>query len=72
MTTRRTKDLAPRIVADAGILAGKPVVRGTRIAVELVLQKLARDPDIQGLLRDFPALTADDVQACIAYGESLT
>lgn len=56
-----------RIVLDPDILAGKPVVRGTRIPVELVLAKLARNPDAGDLLLDYPRLTIEDVKACLDY-----
>jgi uncharacterized protein (DUF433 family) len=46
-----------RIVADPRILGGKPVVRGTRIAVGLVLEELAHNPDIVELLAAHPDLT---------------
>ena len=48
-----------RIVADPRILAGKPVVKGTRIAVDLVLEELAHNPDIDELLAAHPDLTRD-------------
>ena len=48
-----------RIVADPRILAGKPVVKGTRIAVDLVLEELAQNPDIDELLAAHPDLTRD-------------
>jgi uncharacterized protein (DUF433 family) len=57
----------PRIVVDPEIMVGKPVVRGTRIPVELVLQKLASNLDIEGLLIDYPRLTREDIKACIEY-----
>jgi uncharacterized protein (DUF433 family) len=60
-----------RIVRDPEILAGKPVVRGTRIPVELVLAKLARNPDLSDLFEDYPRLTLEDVQACLEYARSL-
>jgi uncharacterized protein (DUF433 family) len=60
-----------RIVADPRILAGKPVVKGTRIAVDLVLEELAQNPDIDELLAAHPDLTRDDVQACLAYARAL-
>ena|SRR2546428_11366730 len=60
-----------RIVADQRILAGKPVVKGTRIAVDLVLEELAHTPDINELLAVHPDLTRDDVQACLAYAKAL-
>ena len=60
-----------RIVADARILAGKPVVKGTRIAVDLVLEELSHNPDIAELLAAHPDLTRDDVQACLAYARDM-
>jgi uncharacterized protein (DUF433 family) len=60
-----------RIIADPRILAGKPVVKGTRIAVDLVLEELAQNPAIDELLAAHPALTRDDVQACLAYAKAI-
>ena len=60
-----------RIIADPRILAGKPVVRGTRIAVDLVLEELAQNPNIDELLAAHPDLTRTDVQACLAYAKAL-
>ena len=60
-----------RIVADPHILAGKPVVKGTRIAVDLVLEELSHNPDIAELLAAHPNLTRDDVQACLAYARDM-
>jgi uncharacterized protein (DUF433 family) len=60
-----------RIVADPRILAGKPVVKGTRIAVDLVLEELAQNPEIAELLAAHPDLTRTDVQACLAYARAI-
>jgi uncharacterized protein (DUF433 family) len=60
-----------RITADPRILAGKPVVQGTRIAVDLVLEELAHNPDIGELLAVHPDLTQADVQACLAYAKAM-
>jgi uncharacterized protein (DUF433 family) len=59
-----------RIVADPAILVGKPVVRGTRISVELVLEYLAHNPNFDELFADYPRLTMEDVQACLAYAQA--
>jgi uncharacterized protein (DUF433 family) len=56
-----------RIVMDPAILAGKPVVKGTRIPVELVLAKLSHNPDLEELFADYPRLTVEDVKACLEY-----
>jgi uncharacterized protein (DUF433 family) len=60
-----------RIIVDPNILAGKPVVKGTRIPVELVLKRLAQDLDMQTLFEAYPRLTKEDVQACLAYAQAL-
>ena len=60
-----------RITADPRILGGKPVVRGTRIAVGVVLEELANNPDIDDLLATHPDLTRADVQACLAYAKAM-
>ena len=60
-----------RITADPRILGGKPVVRGTRIAVSLVLEELAQNPDIVELLAARPDLTRRDVQACLSYAKAI-
>ena len=60
-----------RIVTDPRILAGKPVVKGTRIAVDLVLEELSHNPDINELLAAHPDLSRTDVQACLAYAKDI-
>jgi uncharacterized protein (DUF433 family) len=60
-----------RITTDPDILVGKPVIRGTRIAVEHVLEQLADNPDLDELFAAYPDLTLDDVQACLAYAQAL-
>ncbi len=64
-------DHQDRIVVDPEIMAGKPVVNGTRIPVELVLKRLAHDLDTETLLRAYPRLTREDVKACLAYAHEL-
>ena len=58
-----------RVIRDPAILAGKPVVRGTRISVEAVLAQLVENPDMQELFAAFPRLTIEDVKACLAFAE---
>lgn len=64
-------DKADRIHVDPGILAGKPVVRGTRISVEHVVDLLGQGWSIDQVLTNYPHLTRDDVQACLAYAAEL-
>ena len=60
-----------RIVVDPKIMAGKPIVRGTRIPVDLVLKRLSQDLDLEGLFEAYPRLTLDDVKACLDYARAL-
>lgn len=59
-----------RIIQDPKIMVGKPVVKGTRIPVEMVLKYLAYKPDLEELLAAFPSLTKEDVQACLDYARA--
>lgn len=59
-----------RIVQDPKIMVGKPVVKGTRIPVEKVLDQLAYKPDLQELFAIYPELTVEDVKACLAYAQA--
>ena len=67
MTTeaRRYRD---RISQDPQVMVGKPVVKGTRIPVELVL---AQNPSLDELFTDYPRLTLEDVKACLDYASAL-
>jgi uncharacterized protein (DUF433 family) len=56
-----------RITIDPAVLVGKPVVRGTRIAVELVVELLANGWSEAQILENYPGLTKEDVAACLAY-----
>jgi uncharacterized protein (DUF433 family) len=58
---------ADRIVEDPEIMAGKPVIKGTRIPVERVIAHLAHNPDLEDLFAAYPRLTIEDVQAALAY-----
>ena len=60
-----------RIIRDPRILLGKPVVKGTRIPVEVVLDYLAHNPNFAELFADYPRLTMDDVQACLGYATAI-
>ena len=63
--------LSERIVVDPEVLAGKPVVRGTRLAVELILELLAAGQSEQDLLEQYPGLTREDILACLSYASYL-
>jgi uncharacterized protein (DUF433 family) len=60
-----------RINVDPRILVGKPVVKGTRIAVELVVDLMAKGWTQEQILDSYPNLTAEDVRACLAYASEV-
>ncbi len=60
-----------RIEINPDVMQGKPVIRNTRVPVELLLRKLAEGTTIEQLLDAYPRLTADDVCACLAYAKSV-
>ena len=60
-----------RIVVDPAILVGKPVVRGTRLSVELIVDLLAQGWSEADVLRSYPKLTAEDVHACLKYASAV-
>jgi len=60
-------DWRQRIVIDPDILVGKPVVKGTRMAVELIIDLMARGYTREQILEQYDHLTMDDIQACLAY-----
>ena len=69
MATR--EELLNRISINPNICFGKPCVRGHRIWVSLILDLLAGGMTAEEILEDYPGLTIEDVQACIAYGAEM-
>lgn len=65
------QDIAERITIDPAVMVGKPVIKGTRMPVELVLAKLAADPYLDGFFLDYLELTIEDVKAVLAYASTL-
>ena len=63
--------LLKRIVVNSEIFAGKPIIRGLRISVELVLSLLAQGETFESLLDDYPGLELDDIRACLAYAHAV-
>jgi uncharacterized protein (DUF433 family) len=64
-------DWRDRITVDPRILVGKPVVKGTRISVEMVVDLLAAGWTHEQILDSYPTLKSDDVRACLAYASEL-
>jgi uncharacterized protein (DUF433 family) len=60
-----------RISVDPKVLVGKPVVKGTRIAVQLILDLLAKGWTQEQILESYPNLTAEDIRACLAYASEV-
>lgn len=60
-----------RIAVDPQILGGKPVIRGTRIAVEFVLELLAAGQSEREIISNYPGLTREDILACLSYASYL-
>lgn len=63
-------ELLKRISADPNVCFGKPVIRGTRIWVSLILDLLASGTTEQEILQEYPQLTQEDIRAALAYGAS--
>ena len=65
--------LLERITLDPKVMTGKPVIRGTRLTVEFVLNLLAHGATIAEILDEYNGLKIEDVQACLLFaGESLS
>ncbi len=56
-----------RIVIDGAILTGKPVIKGTRLAVEFVIDLLAHGWSETEILENYPGIVIEDIRACLAY-----
>lgn len=63
--------IADRIEIDPKVMMGKPVIRGTRITVELILRKLSEGATQSDLLDAYPRLTRADIQAAIRYAADI-
>jgi len=57
------------ITADPKIMFGKPVIRGTRIPVELILEKLGNGETTAELLQAYPRITVEDISACLFFAQ---
>ena len=64
-------DWQNRIIVDPKILVGKPVIKGTRLAVEFIVDLLAQNWSEAEILRNYPGLTHEDITACLKYATSI-
>ncbi len=60
-----------RIELNPKVLAGKPVVKGTRLAVEFIVDLLAQGWSEDAVLNNYSGLTADDIRACLQYASAV-
>ena len=67
MQGQMSPTLAKRIVCDADVLTGKPVIKGTRLAVEFILGLLAHGWTEAEILENYPHIVQEDIRACLAY-----
>jgi uncharacterized protein (DUF433 family) len=64
-------DWQERIVVDPKVLVGKPLIRGTRLSVEFILDLLANDWTIEQILDEYPQLVREDVMAVLKYAAEM-
>ena len=60
-------ELLERIVIDPEVMVGKPIIKGTRIPVDLIVRLMAQGMSFEGILEDYPHLTKEDIQTALAY-----
>ena len=65
------EELLARIVVNPKVMAGKPILKGTRITVELVLRLLAQGLSAEEIFKDYPHLTKDDIRAVLLYAAKI-
>jgi uncharacterized protein (DUF433 family) len=63
--------MTERITVSPDVCNGKPVIRGTRIAVQTVLEFLAAGDSMEDVLEEYPSIKREDVQACLDYASKL-
>ncbi|MCC7354958.1 MAG: DUF433 domain-containing protein, partial [Anaerolineae bacterium] len=61
------QQLLSRITMDPKVVVGKPVIKGTRLTVEYILNLLAHGATVQEVLTEYDGLTQEDVQACLLF-----
>ncbi|MFA5998661.1 MAG: DUF433 domain-containing protein [Candidatus Babeliales bacterium] len=64
-----TNNILQRIIIDPNIMVGKPVIKGTRLTVELILGLLGQGETIEKLLQEYPRLSKEDIFACLLFAQ---
>jgi len=59
------------IVINPKIMVGKPIIKGTRLTVEFIIDLLAQDWKEEDILQNYPGLTHENIQACLAYARDM-
>ena len=72
MSRVKSGELLGRINSNPSILRGRPKIKGTRIAVHMVLEALAGGLDIEELLLQWPDLSREDIKACLLFGARMS
>ena len=70
MQPEPTQSWTDRIVIDKKILTGKPVIKGTRLAVEFIIELLAHGWSEEEILENYPGIVVEDIRACLAYASA--
>ena len=65
------QDILNRITFNKDVLCGKPLIRGLRISVEMILELLARGATEEEILQDYPQLEPDDLRAALLYAHHM-
>lgn len=61
------RELLERIVLDPKVMTGKPIIRGTRLTVEYILNLLAHGATVEEVLEEYDGLTREDIRACLLF-----
>lgn len=61
----------PQIISDPQILGGKPIIEGTRISVELILDRIASGMSEKEILKDYPHLNSEQIKAAVSYAKQI-
>lgn len=64
----KDQQLLERITLNPKVMVGKPIIKGTRLTVEYILNLLAHGTTFTDILEEYQGLTADDIRACLLFG----
>jgi uncharacterized protein (DUF433 family) len=67
VTVMKDEQILSRIVLDPKVMVGKPVIKGTRLTVEHILNLLAHGAKVEEIIQEYNGLTQEDIQACLLF-----